>query len=263
MIKTNLFDKSDARNIVIQKNNYSVLEYVKDISVTPSLAEVAYFASEMNIRKRQLIVEISEELGVFVQSGAMQLILGNVEANTGLKSAGDLIKNFVNSAVTNESIVKPFYYGDGTLVLEPTYKYILLEELKNWTEGLVIEDGMFLACDETVEMEVYARNTLSSALLGGEGIFNTVLSGNGMIALESPVPKEELMEVELIDDCIKIDGNMAIAWSPTLKFSVQKSSKTLVGSAMTGEGFVNVYEGTGKVLIAPVRNNKNISVPEK
>ena len=258
---TNLLDKSESRIIVARKKNFSVLEYVKDISVTPSQAEIAYFASAMNVRKRQLIIELSEEVGAIVQSGEIQLIIGDIDASAGIKDTGDLIKKFVNSTVTNESIIKPYYVGKGTLVLEPTFNYILLEDLSDWPDGLIVEDSMFLACEDTVEMDTISRTTLSSALLGREGLFNSVFYGTGMLALESPVPREELIEVELKDDSIKIDGNMAIAWSPTLEFTVQKSSKTLVGSAVTGEGFVNVYEGTGKVLIAPVRNNKGISIP--
>ena len=263
MYTTNLIENSESRRIIAKKNNFSVLEYIKDISVTPSQAEMAYFASAMNVRKRQLIIELSDDVGVFVQSGEIQLILGDIDANTGIKGAGDLLKKVVNSAVTNESIVKPYYVGNGTLVLEPTYKYILLENLDDWPEGLIIEDSMFLACEDTVEIDTISRTTLSSAILGREGLFNSVFYGSGMIALECPVPDDELIVVDLKDDCLKIDGNMAIAWSPNLKFTVQKSSKTLVGSAVTGEGFVNVYEGTGKVLIAPVRSNIGISVPEK
>lgn len=55
----------------------------------------------------------------------------------------------------------------------------------------------------------------------------------------------------LVDDILKINGNMAIAWSSTLEFKVEKSSKSLIGSAVSGEEFVNVYRGTGKVLMAP------------
>ena len=33
------------------------------------------------------------------------------------------------------------------------------------------------------------------------------------------------------------------------------SGKTLLGSAASGEGLVNVYRGTGKVLLAPVGGN--------
>lgn len=45
---------------------------------------------------------------------------------------------------------------------------------------------------------------------------------------------------------------MALAWSNTLKFTVERSGKTLIGSAASGEGLVNVYRGTGKVWLTPV-----------
>ena len=67
----------------------------------------------------------------------------------------------------------------------------------------------------------------------------------------SRCPREELYEMELENDCIKIDGNMAIAWSGSLDFTVEKSGKSLIGSAVSGEGLVNVYRGTGKILMAP------------
>lgn len=57
---------------------------------------------------------------------------------------------------------------------------------------------------------------------------------------------------DIDNDVVKIDGNMAIAWSPSLNFTVERSSKTLVGSAVSGEGLVNVYRGTGKILMAPI-----------
>ena len=44
---------------------------------------------------------------------------------------------------------------------------------------------------------------------------------------------------------------MAIAWSDSLKFTVERSSKSLFVAAVNGEGLVNVYSGTGKVLMAP------------
>lgn len=45
---------------------------------------------------------------------------------------------------------------------------------------------------------------------------------------------------------------MAIAWSGSLEFKVERSGKTLAGSAASGEGLVNVYRGTGKIWIAPI-----------
>jgi uncharacterized protein (AIM24 family) len=99
-------------------------------------------------------------------------------------------------------------------------------------------------------------------VLGGEGLFNTSLTGDGIVALESPVPRSELIEINIDDDVVKIDGNMAIAWTKDLIFTVERTTPTLIGSVASGEGLVNVYKGTGKVLVAPVQRNKNISSPQ-
>ena len=117
---------------------------------------------------------------------------------------------------------------------------------------MVIDDGLFLACDDNLKIASVARTNLSSAVLGGEGLFNTCLSGAGIAVLESKIPREELVEIELNGDIVRIDGPLAIAWSRSLDFTVEKTTQTLIGSAASGEGFVNVYRGTGRILMAPV-----------
>ena len=72
------------------------------------------------------------------------------------------------------------------------------------------------------------------------------------------MPRAELIEVELNNDVLKIDGNYAIAWSNSLEFTVERSGKTLIGSAASGEGLVNVYRGSGKVLMMPTAKMPNI-----
>lgn len=262
MIRSNLLETSGSRSVVAEKGRFSVIEYEKDLSVSPYSAEMAFYSSNMNIRKRQVAASIDDDHGVILQAGAMQLMAGQIDAVTGVKSAGDLAKKFIGSKVTGETVIKPHYIGEGTVLLEPTYKYILLEDLAAWPDGLVIEDGMFLCCDDSIDMKVAARTNLSSAFLGKEGLFNTVLFGEGVAVLESDVPEDELFVIDLENDELKIDGNQAIAWSGSLRFTVEKAGKTLIGSAASGEGFVNVYRGTGKVLVAPVRVNRGISHPE-
>jgi len=254
MVRTNINQETPSRRIVEQHGCFSLLEYSRDISVSKATAEIEYFAAEMNVRKRQVIANL-ENNGVIVQAGAMQWMAGKVEAATNIKSAGDFAKKLIGSKVTGESAVKPRYAGQGTLVLEPTYKHILFEDVASWGfGGMVIEDKLFYACEDTVEMKIVARSNLSSAALGGEGLFNNCLCGKGIAVLESPVPRDELILMELTeqDDVVKIDGNMAIAWSNSLKFTVERTTKTLIGSAASGEGFVNVYRGIGKILMAPV-----------
>ena len=233
--------------------NFHVLEYMQDASVSPMNAMNEYFMSKMNVRRRQVVIDIDKDHSAVIQAGSMQWMGGNVQATSGVKGIGDFLGKALKGAVTKETAVKPEYVGEGCLVLEPTYKYIILVDIGKWgPAGMTIEDGMFLACDANVKSKVVARKNLSSAVLGNEGLFNLSLQGNGVAALESNVPEDELIEVILENDELKIDGNLTVCWSSNLEFTVERSTKTLVGSAVSGEGLVNVYRGTGRVLMCPV-----------
>ena len=245
--------QNENRKFAKSIGNFHVLEYVQDASVSPMNAMNEYFMSRMGVRRRQVVIDIDKDHSAIIQAGAMQWMGGNVQATSGVKGIGDLLGKAIKGAVTKETAVKPEYVGEGCLVLEPTYKYIILADIGKWgPAGMTIEDGMFLACDANVNSKVVARKNLSSAVLGSEGLFNLSLQGNGVAALESNVPEDELIEVILENDELKIDGNLAVCWSSNLEFTVERSTKTLVGSAVSGEGLVNVYRGTGRVLMCPV-----------
>ena len=245
--------ENDNRKFIKSVDNFHVLEYVQDASVSPMNAIDEYFMSKMNVRRRQVVIDISKDHSAVIQAGSMQWMGGSVKATSGVKGIGDLFGKALKGAVTKESAVKPEYVGEGCLVLEPTYKYIILQDVSKWgAVGMTIEDGMFLACDARVKRNVIARKNVSSAVLGGEGLFNMSLQGTGVVALECNVPENELIEVELENDELKIDGNLAVCWSSNLDFTVERTTKTLVGSAVSGEGLVNVYRGTGRILMSPV-----------
>ena len=245
----NLFDNQNIE-IIAAKDGVKVLEYKKDLSVNTQNAMAAYYASEMNVRRRQVLIELKGN-AYTISSGAMQWTSGNIKMAADVKGIGDFLGKAISSKVTKESAIKPKYEGNGLLMLEPTYKHILLEDVSE-RNGLVLDDGLFLACESKVKQKVVARTNLSSAMLGNEGLFNLCLEGEGIAVLESPVPRDELIGFVLDNDEVRIDGNFAIAWSKSLDFRVEKSSKSLVGSAVSGEGFVNVYRGTGKILMAPI-----------
>lgn len=246
----NYMDNDDIK-IVKEKGAFRVLEYQRDLSVTPGTAATAYFSSMMNVRKRQVVCNLPE-CGVTLQAGAMQWMLGNVQMTTGVQGVGDLVGKAFRGKASGESAIKPEYRGNGLVALEPTYKHIILVDMNDWGGGVVLEDGLFLACESSLQHKTVMRSNFSSALGGGEGLFNLCLIGQGVAVLESNVPEEELIAIDLNNDTLKIDGNMAIAWSPSLQFTVERSGKSLIGSAASGEGLVNVYRGSGRVLMAPV-----------
>lgn len=252
MHSINNYLNNDDIRVLERKGAYTVIEYLRDLSVTAVEAQNAYFCSQMGVRRRQVLCDLRQS-DVITQSGAMQWMVGDVQATTGVKGVSDLLGKALRGSVTGESAIKPEYTGTGLLVLEPTYKHLLLVDVADWNGSIVLDDGLFLACDASLKQRAVARSNLSSAIAGNEGLFNLGISGSGILCLECPCPREELIEITLTDDVLKIDGNMAIAWSGSLEFTVERSGKSLIGSAASGEGLVNVYRGTGKVWMTPVR----------
>ena len=79
----NLQDNDDIR-VADVKAGMKVIEYMSDLSVMPSTAITAYYCSRMNVRKRQLLINL-ENNEYTVSSGSMQWSVGNVEAVADVK----------------------------------------------------------------------------------------------------------------------------------------------------------------------------------
>ena len=246
------------RKITKQMGCFSILEYLKDLSVSPYTAASAYFMEKMGVRRKQVICSLKDSQ-IMMQAGALQWMTGNITMDADVKGAGDLIGKMVKSVATKETAVKPIYKGTGIIALEPTYKYLIPINVGEWEGGITLEDGMYLVSEGSVQLNVVSRKNISSSLLGHEGIFSVSLSGQGCAVLESNVPMEELIEVSITNGELKIDGRQAVCWSTGLDFTVEQSSKSAIGSVLSNEGFLNVYRGTGKVLMSPVAPTKSLA----
>ena len=132
--------------VVQQMGPFTVIEHQRDLSVRPESAMASYYCAEMNVRKRQVLCELSKAQ-VTVQAGAMQWMVGDVNATTGIKGVGDLLGKAMRGKVSGESAIKPEYTGSGIMMLEPTYKHLILMDAAEWGGAVVLDDGLFLACD--------------------------------------------------------------------------------------------------------------------
>ena len=65
------FTNNDDINVLDSMGPFTVIEYARDLSVAPTNAMAAYFCNAMNVRKRQVMCDLSQA-NVTVQSGAMQ-----------------------------------------------------------------------------------------------------------------------------------------------------------------------------------------------
>lgn len=226
-----------------------VLEYQKLLGISnTSMAQAVYFMEKQNIRVRQIALYLNNEK-VTIEKGAMSYFQGDIQMVSGV-TLGNALGRMVRGAVTGEQMAQPEYTGTGLLVLEPSFKHFLVMELAD-RESIIIDDGMFYCAQGSVKVKTVAQRNLSSAALGGESIFQSELTGPGIVILESLVPMEEIDVIDLDHDTLKVDGNFAVLRSSELNFTVERSAKTLVGSAVSGEGLVNVYQGTGQIWLAP------------
>ena len=226
-----------------------VLEYDKLLGLTnANMAQQVYFMEKQNIRVRQIALYLNNEK-VTIEKGAMSYFQGNIEMVSGV-TLGNALGRMIRGAVTGEHMAQPEYTGTGLLVLEPSFKHFLVLELAQG-ESIIVDDGMFYCAQGSVTVKAVAQQNISSAVAGGESIFQQQLTGPGLIILESIVPMCEIDVIDMDNDILRVDGNFAVLRSAGLGFTVERSAKTLIGSAVSGEGLVNIYRGTGQVWLAP------------
>lgn len=226
-----------------------ILEYQKLLGLSnSSMAQKVHFMEKQGIRARQIALYLNNDK-VTIEKGAMSYFQGNLEMVSGV-TAGNAIGRMFRGAVTGENMAQPEYTGTGMLVLEPSFRHYLVLELAQG-ESVIVDKGMFYCAQGSVDVRVVSQRNMSSAIAGGEGLFQTQLTGPGLIVLESVVPMEEIDVIQLQNDVLKVDGSFAVLRSANLQFTVERSAKTLIGSAVSGEGLVNVYRGSGEVWLAP------------
>ncbi len=54
------------------------------------------------------------------------------------------------------------------------------------------------------------------------------------------------------NDKLVVDGRFVVARTGSLNYRIERATKGFFGSMASGEGLVSTFEGSGKVLIAPI-----------
>lgn len=123
-----------------------------------------------------------------------------------------------------------------------TIRHITLDGDRDW----FLEDGVFLASDSSVEINVIRQRGIASPMLGGTGgFFILKTSGAGNLFVES---FGSIIELEITPDSpITVDNNHVIGWEETVHHEIVMASG--VFGFKTGEGLAIKLSGSGKVLI--------------
>ena len=112
----------------------------------------------------------------------------------------------------NQKLGAGFFGGEGFIMQKLTGNGIAFAEvdgeLVEYTlapgEQMVVDTGYVMGFELSVSMDIQQVKGLKNMVLGGEGLFNTVLTGPGRVTLQTmPVPKL----VELIASRMPTGGN--------------------------------------------------------
>ncbi len=181
------------------------------------------------------------------EAGGLHYMQGALELESNVPGAGSILK----SMVTREKMIKPVISGTGEVFLEPSFGNFTIIELNN--EEWILDQGAYFASEMSIEIGAYSNKAIS-ALFSGEKWFQTSVSGTGKVVIRSAGP---LQEIILNNDKLVVDGSFAVARTSGIDLQVKKATKGIFSSMISGEGIVNTFTGTGKVLIAPVDNYVN------
>ena len=205
-------------------------------------------AIDVITRERLNMVKVElEKSSVRYEAGAMHYMKGSLELQTNVPGMGRILK----SMVTKEKIIKPVITGTGTVFFQPSFGEFTILDLHN--DEWILDQGAYYASELEIEIGAYTNRAIS-AMFSGEKWFQTIVAGTGKVVINSAGPLEE---IELNNGKLVVDGAFAVARTSRINLKVTKATRGIFSTVISGEGLVNTFSGTGKVLIAPVDNYFN------
>ena len=241
-----VLDQAEVDGFRVEVLAYPNLSGARD----PQTAANLHFAQQAGIRLKQVRITLQDGEAI-VESGALHFHHGRIEMESRIGGVAGLGKAMMNKFVTKEAAVMPRYRGVGQVYLEPSFSHFLIYRLHG--EELIADKGMFYCGEGTLDVGSALQKNVSSAIFGGEGFFQTRIRGTGICVLESPVPADEVVKIDLKNETLQVDGNFALMRTGQIDFSVEKSTRSLLGTLTSGEGLLQTFRGTGSVWLAPTQ----------
>lgn len=122
-------------------------------------------------------IEISEGNGLIIQKGSYLATVGNVDSEVFFQ------KKLGKGLFGGEGFLMRRFTGSGIVFLEidgSAHEYELAPGQKK-----IIDTGNLAAMSESCSLDIQTISGVKNILFGGEGLFNTVITGPGKVVLQS------------------------------------------------------------------------------
>jgi uncharacterized protein (AIM24 family) len=209
-----------------------------------------HHAAAVPLRSRQLRIVLNGA-SALLEPGALQYARGSLQVEV-IKNdrGGNMLTRAITSAATGESGFSTRYAGQGEVWTEPTRKYLILATMDG-DSGMLLDDKAFYACEGSIQLSTHLHRSVQG-VLSGAGLMQPKLEGRGIFVVESPVPPDELEQVDL-DGAgeLIVDGDLMLMYSSTLQVELRPLTRGLRNLSRSGEGLVYVIRGRGSVWLTP------------
>jgi uncharacterized protein (TIGR00266 family) len=188
-----------------------------------------------------------------IARGSMIYRTAGVDLNTKLNASGGsgfgkFVAAAARSVVSGESIFVTEVVSnvpDGEVAIAPSCPGTIVQ-LDVGANQYRLNDSTFLAMESSVNYTLQ-RQSIGKAIFGGQGgFFVMTTEGQGRLLVNA---FGSIKEIQLNNaNGFAIDNGHVVAWDRNLDYDISLQSG-LFGSIGTGEGIINVFRGTGKVLV--------------
>jgi uncharacterized protein (AIM24 family) len=231
---------------VVEVLQYPQLAGSADLRVARNL----FYATKSGMRLKMIRIKLNNS-HARIEPGALYFMKGNLEMKA--SSGGGIIKGLSRKMLSGETFFVNEIHGVGEIYLEPSFGHFFLYHIEKDDKAIIVDKGLFYAGTAGLDIGSVMQKKISSALFGGEGLFQTKILGEGIAVLYSPVPVTEIQKIQLNNEKLSVDGNFTLLRSEGIEFRAEKSSKSWVKASVSGEGLLQTFSGTGSVWIAPTQ----------
>jgi uncharacterized protein (AIM24 family) len=188
---------------------------------------------------RQLRIDLHEE-SVRVTRRSLSRMQGDLRVSAPLPGPGTLIR----TAISKEAAVRPRYTGTGSVFLKPSLRGYHVFDAHD--RGWVLGPGVFWAAEGEIQLGVRLERMMPSFWVG-DGLINfqTVVHGDGKVAINAPGPVEE---IEIGDSELVVQGRMVLGRTEGVRYRTRRVAG-YIQSIIAGEPRARSYHGPGRALV--------------
>lgn len=198
-------------------------------------------SAERWVKQSGKMLKVTLGADLMAAKGAMVAYQGQVRFEH--QGSGGLGK-FVRRALTNEDTPLMRVSGQGEVFFARLAEDLFLVQLEG--DALSINGANLLALDADLDVDVH--RVQGAGMLAG-GLFNTIVTGTGTVAVTSDGPP---MLLDCSTQPTFVDIQAAVAWSASLRPQVTNSMnlKSMLRGG-SGEAFQYAFHGPGFVVVQP------------